>query len=52
MREALARSSGGGASAAERAKDERIARLEAELKKKSRMIAEVVEENLVLKKGL
>ena len=58
MREALARPSGGrargggGASVAERAKDERIARLEAELEKKSRVIAEVVEENLALKKGL
>lgn len=59
MREALSRPSGGrarggggGASAAERAKDERIARLEAELEKKSRVIAEVVEENLALKKGL
>ncbi len=57
MREALSkpsggRAKGGGASAAERAKDERIARLEAELEKKSRVIAEVVEENLALKKGL
>jgi transposase-like protein len=58
MQEALARSSGGrargggGASAADRAKDERIARLEAELEKKTRVIAEVVEENLALKKGV
>ena len=57
MREALARPSGGrarggGVSAAERAKDERIARLEAELEKKTRVIAEVVEENLALKKGV
>lgn len=57
MREALSKPSGGrarggGASASERAKDEQIARLEAELGKKSRVIAEVVEENLALKKGL
>lgn len=57
MREALARpgggrSRGGDASAAERAKDQKITRLEAELDRKSRIIAEVVEENLVLKRGL
>ena len=57
MRAALSRPSGGrarggGASATERAKDERIARLEAELEKKTRVIAEVVEENLALKKGV
>lgn len=57
MREALAKPSGkvgrgGGASAAERAKDQKITRLEAELDRKSRIIAEVVEENLVLKRGL
>lgn len=34
------------------AKDRTIARLEAEVEKKSRIIAEVVEENLALKKGL
>jgi transposase-like protein len=55
LREALSRPSGsrakgGGAMAVDRAKDERIARLEAELEKKRRVIAEVVEENLARKK--
>ncbi|MGI8510541.1 MAG: transposase [Gemmatimonadaceae bacterium] len=43
---------GGGASAADRAKDQRIARLEADLERKKGIIAEVVEENLLLKRGL
>ncbi|MGQ0646159.1 MAG: transposase [Gemmatimonadaceae bacterium] len=34
------------------AKDREIARLSAEIERKSRIIAEVVEENLALKKGL
>jgi transposase-like protein len=64
MREALGRPAGGapggtpgggmGAAdrAKDRAKDREIERLKAELERKSRIIAEVVEENLVLKKGL
>lgn len=48
MREALA----GKPRAREDAKDRTIARLQEEVAKKSRIIAEVVEENLALKKGL
>jgi len=47
MREAL-----GGKRRNGDAKDRTIARLQAEVEKKSRIIAEVVEENLALKKGL
>lgn len=58
MREALGKPSGGkpggggGANAADRAKDREIERMKLELDRKSRIIAEVVEENLALKKGL
>lgn len=48
MREALA----GRPRGREDAKDRRIAQLQAELDQKRRIIAEVVEENLALKKGL
>jgi nicotinamide mononucleotide adenylyltransferase len=47
MREAL-----GGRARTGDAKERAIARLQAEVEKKSRIIAEVVEENLALKKGL
>jgi transposase len=43
---------GGKPRARDDAKDRTIARLQAEVDKKSRIIAEVVEENLALKKGL
>ncbi len=54
MREALSVGSGGGRkpSARQREDEQKIARLEAEIVRKSRIIAEVVEENLALKKGL
>jgi transposase-like protein len=47
IREAL-----GGRARHREAKDRTIARLQAEVEKKSRIIAEVVEENLARKKGL
>lgn len=48
MRESLA----GKSRVREDAKDRTIARLRAEVEKKNRIIAEVVEENVALKKGL
>ena len=54
MREALGKPPGGNpkADAHDRTKEREIERLKAELDRKSRIIAEVVEENLALKKGL
>lgn len=58
MREALGRPAGGNPKADahghmhDRTKEREIERLKAELDRKSRIIAEVVEENLALKKGL
>jgi transposase len=54
MREALGRPAGGNPKAGthDRTNDREIERLKAELDRKSRIIAEVVEENLALKKGL
>jgi transposase-like protein len=54
MREALGRPAGGNpkANVHDRVKDREIERLKAELDRKSRIIAEVVEENLALKKGI
>lgn len=56
MREALGKAAGGkpGGSrdAADRGREREIARLKSELDRKSRIIAEVVEENLLLKRGL
>jgi hypothetical protein len=49
MREALA---GGRRARNGKAQEREIERLEAELDRKRRIIAEVVEENLALKKGL
>jgi transposase-like protein len=58
MREALDKPAGGNSKTDaqghmhDRAKDREIERLKAELDRKSRIIAEVVEENLALKEGL